>query len=431
MIDKWLENFRSILERAGMSDSSVNLLETSLVVILIFALAILADYLTKKIIVQTIKVLVKRTANTWDDIFLKRRVFNRLAHIAPAIVVNFTIRYLVDEVAVIEVIKSITEVYMILIGVLVIDSVINALHEIYMQLPVSKGRSIKGYIQVVKIIVYFIAIIYIIAILTGKTPTKLLAGLGAIAAILMLVFKDTILGLVASIQLSSNQMVKIGDWIEVPKYKADGTVIDISLHTVKVQNWDKTIVTVPTYSLVSESFTNWIGMEESGGRRIKRSINIDMQSVRFLDDDLYSRLSKIDLLKEYLGQMTVEIDTFNRETGADTSDPVNGKRMTNLGTFRIYLMNYLKANPNIRTDMTFLVRHLQPTDFLSGICNQPKPVFLLRYMFSARNSAGPIMRPYRQTYSIMCWPLSRSSDCRCSRIRVEMISGPWPDPEQR
>ncbi|MFZ5940929.1 MAG: mechanosensitive ion channel family protein [Bacteroidota bacterium] len=362
MIEQWLDNFRFFLENHGTSVRFAAVLESTMVVSLIFLLALFADYLTKKIIIQTIRVLVKKTANTWDDIFLQRRVFNRLAHIAPALVVNFTIKYLVDEPGVISVIKTITEIYMILIGVLVIDAVINALHEIYRQQPVSKGRSIKGYVQIVKILIYFVAVIFIIADLTGKTPTALLAGLGAVAAIVMLVFKDTILGFVASIQLSANNMVKIGDWIEVPKYQADGTVIDISLHTVKVQNWDKTIVTVPTYSLVSDSFTNWIGMEESGGRRIKRSISIDMHTVRFLDEEMFNRLCKIDLLKDYLNSMKEEVDRFNAETGADISHPVNGRRLTNLGTFRMYLRNYLKNDPKIRTDMTFLVRHLQPTE---------------------------------------------------------------------
>ncbi len=245
---------------------------------------------------------------------------------------------------------------------LVIDAVLNALHEIYRKLPISQGRNIKGYVQVVKIIFYFIAIILIISIFSGKAPRVLLAGLGAMAAVLMLVFKDTILGFVASIQLSANNMVKVGDWISMPKYNADGDVIDISLHTVKVQNWDKTIATIPTYALVSESFNNWKGMEESGGRRIKRSINIDMTSVRFLDAEQIEKLRKFHLLKNYISKKEKEIKEFNESLGMEEGTVTNGRKMTNLGTFRKYLENYLQQHPMIHKDMTFLVRHLQPTE---------------------------------------------------------------------
>ncbi|MCK4853828.1 MAG: mechanosensitive ion channel, partial [Bacteroidales bacterium] len=239
---------------------------------------------------------------------------------------------------------------------------INALHQIYLTTPISQGRPIKGYVQVVKIIIYFIAIILIIASLTKESPGKLLTGLGAMAAVLMLVFKDTILGFVASIQLSANKMVVPGDWISMPSHNADGTVLDISLNTVKVQNWDKTIATVPTYALVSESFQNWKGMEESGGRRIKRSINIDMNSVRFVDDELADRFKKIQFLKDYVVSREAEIIKYNEEHKIDGSILVNGRRMTNLGTFRKYIEEYLHRHPKIHNDMTFLVRQLQPDE---------------------------------------------------------------------
>ena len=251
---------------------------------------------------------------------------------------------------------------MILVVLMVIDSVLNALHEIYLKLPISQERNIKGYVQVVKIIFYFIAILLIISILANKTPTALMAGVGAMAAVLMLVFKDTILGFVASIQLSANQMVNVGDWISMPKYNADGDVIDISLNTVKVQNWDKTIATIPTYALVSESFNNWKGMEESGGRRIKRSINIDMNSVCFLDDAQIEKLEKFHLLKDYINTKQKEITEYNKSLNLGEGTVTNGRKMTNLGTFRKYLEEYLLHHPMISNEMTFLVRHLQPTD---------------------------------------------------------------------
>jgi miniconductance mechanosensitive channel len=251
---------------------------------------------------------------------------------------------------------------MVLVIVMVIDAVINAFHEIYHRLPISKGRNIKGFIQVLKIIFYFVAIIFIISIFSGSPPKALMASLGALAAVFMFVFKDTILGFVASIQLSANKMVNVGDWISMPEYNADGDVIDINLTSVKVQNWDKTIASVPTYALVSQSFNNWKGMEESGGRRIKRSINIDMNSVGFLDETQKEKLRKFHLLHDYITQKEKEISEYNKSLKLDDSIVTNGRRMTNLGTFRAYLGNYLRSHPMVHQDMTFLVRHLQPTE---------------------------------------------------------------------
>ena len=261
-----------------------------------------------------------------------------------------------------EVIERASLIYIVIVVILSIDSFINALHEIYLSMPVSEGRPIKGYIQVVKIIIYFIGIILMIAIIARESPKTLLTGLGAMAAVMMLVFKDTILGFVASIQLSANKMVRPGDWIEMPSHNADGDVIDITLNTVKVQNWDKTITTIPTYALVSESFRNWKGMELSGGRRIKRSINIDMNTVRFVDSEMAQKLKKIHLLEEYIDIRLEEIRKYNEDNQVDDTVLVNGRRMTNLGTFRIYVEQYLKNHPRIHQGLTMLVRHLQPTE---------------------------------------------------------------------
>jgi miniconductance mechanosensitive channel len=250
----------------------------------------------------------------------------------------------------------------VIIVILAVDSFINALHEIYLNLPIGKSRPIKGYIQVVKIIIYFIGVIVIISIIAKESPKTLLAGLGAMVAVLILVFRDTILGFVASIQLSANNMVKPGDWIEMPGHNADGDVLDITLNTVKVRNWDKTITTIPTYALVSESFKNWKGMEESGGRRIKRSIRIDMNSVRFVDPEMAEKLKKIHLLKDYIETRQEEIRKYNEENKIDGSILVNGRRMTNLGTFRVYIEQYLKNHPKVHQGLTMLVRHLQPDE---------------------------------------------------------------------
>ena len=362
MIVDFISKYRLFLEGIGLTEQLARMMENFTVLLLIALLAFLADRITKFILIRVVGNMIKSSKNQYDDILLRKRLFARIAHIAPALVVHATVVFLIDAPALVTLIKSITELYIILIGALVLDSLISALHEIYMHLPVSKGRNIKGYIQLVKILIFIIAALIAIAALSDKSVGGLLTGLGAFAAVLMLVFKDTILGLVASIQLSGNKMVNVGDWISMPKYNADGDVIDIGLNVVKVQNWDKTIATIPTYALVSESFSNWRGMEESGGRRIKRSINIDMNSVGFLDNEMIEKYKKIRVLKGYLEEKEKEIEEFNKKVGADTSNRINGRRLTNIGTFRHYLELYLKNHPKINLDMTFLVRHLQPTE---------------------------------------------------------------------
>ncbi len=362
MIERWITWYQGVLAGSGMSERMTVFVENATVILITIGLALLADYVLKKIIVASIKRVAKRSKNDWDDVFVKRKVFNRLAHLAPAWIVYASLQYIFDAPDLVRILGNFTQAYMVLVVLLVIDAVINALHEIYHKLPISQGRNIKGYVQVVKIIFYFAAVIMIISIFTEKTPNALLTGLGAMAAVLMLVFKDTILGFVASIQLSANKMVNVGDWISMPKYNADGDVIDISLNTVKVQNWDKTIATIPTYALVSESFNNWKGMEESGGRRIKRSINIDMQSVGFLKPEQIEKLRKFYLLKDYITQKEKEIAQYNQSLKLEEDEVTNGRKMTNLGTFRKYLEEYLKIHPKIHKDMTFLVRYLQPTD---------------------------------------------------------------------
>jgi len=362
MIERWITWYSQFLNGTGLSDTLVVFIENATIILLTIGLAILADFIVKRIIIASIAKLVQRSKNEWDDVFVKRRVFNRLAHLAPAWIIYASLQYIFDAPNLVTFLGNITQAYMVLVVLLVIDSVLNALHEIYHTLPISQGRNIKGYVQVVKIIFYFAAVIIVISIFTGKAPNALLTGLGAMAAVLMLVFKDTILGFVASIQLSANKMVNVGDWISMPKYNADGDVIDISLNTVKVQNWDKTIATIPTYALVSESFHNWKGMEESGGRRIKRSINIDMNSVGFLDAEQIEKFRKYYLLTEYINQKEKEISEFNKSLRMEEDQVTNGRKMTNLGTFRKYLEEYLKQHPKIHNDMTFLVRHLQPSD---------------------------------------------------------------------
>lgn len=344
---------------AGMADN----LKVIVVVLIILLLSFIADIIAKHFIIKIISKIVNRSKNKWDDIILERKVFNRLAHFAPALVIHFSINFtLAGYPNLIKFLHTIIYIYMTVIGTVVINLFLKALNEIYQHLKVSKNRPIKGYIQLINIFIFFISAILIISYITGNPPTKLFAGLGAMAAVLMLVFKDTILGLVASVQLSANNMVKIGDWISMPSRQADGDVLEITLNTVKIQNWDKTIATIPTYALVTESFTNWRGMEESGGRRIKRSINLDMTSVKFCSQEMIKKFSKIKYLQKYITEKTIELEKFNQENEIDNTVLVNGRRMTNLGTFRKYIEEYLKHHPKIHKDMTFLVRQMQPNE---------------------------------------------------------------------
>lgn len=323
--------------------------------------AVIVHWMTKVIVIRVIHKLVENSKTEWDDYLLKRRVFQSLSHLTSALVFYYSSNYSqIPEVT--SIIAMITNIYFVIIFVKVVSGVLKASNDIYLTTPFAATRSIKGYIQLVMILVYFVAGIFIIAVIFNKSPLVLLGGLSAIAAVLLLIFKDTILGLVASIQLSANKMLKPGDWIEVPKHGANGTVVDISLNTVKVQNGDKTIVTIPTYSLVIDSFINWSGMEESDGRRMMRSINIDMKSVRFCDEELLNKFQQFRLIRDYVTEKQNEINEHNKKLGIDDFSIPNGRRQTNLGVFRKYLEEYLKANQNINQDMTFLVRHLQPSE---------------------------------------------------------------------
>ncbi len=360
---RFLFNIKNILINLGIGESYANNINIAFGIIIILLLAYLSDLISRKIILTSISRIIKKSSNKWDDILLEKKVFNRLSHLAPALVLHYFVDYVLDDYEKLStLLQGMISIYMIIISLLVLNSLMLSVNEIYNSLPIAKNRPIKGYIQVVQIVIYSIAIILTISILRGKPPSGLLAGLGAMAAVLILVFKDTILGFVASIQLSANKMVQIGDWISMPSHNADGTVTEITLNTVKVQNWDRTISTIPTYALVSESFSNWRGMEESGGRRIKRHIAIDMQSVKFCTPEMLKRFKKINSLQEYIEKKEEEIEKYNQENNIANNIVVNGRRMTNLGTFRKYLEIYLRNHPMIHNDMTFLVRQLQPSE---------------------------------------------------------------------
>lgn len=351
------------LTQWGMAENSAIITKNIAGFIIVLIVAMIAFFVTRKIIVNIIHRVTKRTKTDWDDIMAEQKVFSRLAYFIPAWIIHSAAPLVLAEYQVlVNVIQNAVGIYIwVLIG-LMISSILFSINKIYESYPLAKNKPIKGYVLFVRIIVWVIAGICIVAILIGKDPGAIFVGLGAFMTVLLLIFKDTILGLVGSVQLSSNDMLRIGDWISMPKHNADGTVIDLSLTTVKVQNWDKTISTIPTYSLISESFQNWRGMEESGGRRIKRSINIDMNSVKFCSGEMLDKFGKVQLLSDFISEKQNALTAYNKENNIDDTVLVNGRRQTNLGVFRVYLEKYLNSLPDISDKMTFLVRQLQPGD---------------------------------------------------------------------
>jgi len=358
-----LQTLQELIVQWGFGSGLAQVIARLAIILAVLVVAFLANVVGQKLILRALKAIFTKTETDWDNILLREGVFKQVSHLAPAVVIYSGAGLMFPtEVGMREFIHRVCIAYICLVTTIAVGSLLNAAEKIYQKYPISKERPIRAYIQVVKIIAYLLAIIFIIAILLSKSPWGLLSGLGAMTAIMMLVFKDTILGFVASIQLVANNMVRPGDWIEIPKYGADGDVIDVSINTVKVQNWDKTISTIPTYALISDSFKNWRGMQESAGRRIKRSVNIDMNSVHFLTAEEVSSFKKIHFLKSYIEERQAVIDAYNSEHQVDTSVVVNGRRMTNLGIFRAYIVSYLRNHPKIHQDMTFLVRHLSPSE---------------------------------------------------------------------
>ncbi|MDA3880807.1 MAG: mechanosensitive ion channel [Prolixibacteraceae bacterium] len=340
------------------------IVSTLIVGIGIVVIAFLLLYIVRRIMRSAAHRLAKSTKTEWDDILLKHNVFLGIAHFIPASIIYFTADFgdpFFEDLS--GFIENISNLYFLFAAVFTIGSILSSVNEIYNKsFAFAKEKPIAGFVQLMKILMYFIAILLVVGILFDKDLGKLVTGLGAMAAVLMLIFRDSILGFVAGFQISMNNMVKIGDWISMPQRGADGPVTEINLTTVKVENWDKTITNLPTYSLVSESFVNWNGMEQSGGRRIMRSINIDMDSVRFCDTPMLEKFEKFRLIKDYVNTKQKEIEEFNAKYEVSPDEYFNGRRQTNLGVFRKYLEAYLHNHPMIRQEMTFLIRHLQPTE---------------------------------------------------------------------
>lgn len=364
-IQEWGSSYSHIihdlLKHIGLSGNLLQIIKMILITASLIGFCFLADWVARKLILVAIERIIKKTKNTWDDILVEKRVFRNVAHIVPAILIGVLAPVLYKgHPAWITISDKLSDLYLTVGFMLTIIAFFKAFQFYLESRPFLKDKPMDSYMQLVRLIVYILGGIYIISILVDKSPFGIFSALGAMSVVLMLVFKDTILGFVGSIQIAANDMVKIGDWVEFPKYGADGNIIEIKLQTVKVQNWDKTITTVPTYSFVSDAFKNWRGMSESGGRRIKRSISIDMNSVKFCNEALQEKLENIDLLKTYFQNKKSEIYNFN--SGKDPIHSANVRKLTNLGSFRAYLERYLENIPEITKDMTFLVRQLAPDE---------------------------------------------------------------------
>lgn len=359
-----LKDIDQLLVSWGMSPSLADTLDQFVAFAVVLIIAFMADALCRGILLRIVPRLVKRTKATWDDIVFDRKVMIHLSRMAAPVIIFYFVPVAFAETNsfTLDLILRFCRIYIIISLLSFINSLLKAVYNVYSEREQFRDRPLKGMLQTVQVILWFVGIIIVVSILIGKSPLSLLAGLGASAAILMLVFKDSIMGFVSGVQLSANDMLKVGDWIAIPKYGADGTVIEVTLNTVKVRNWDNTITTIPPYLLVSDSFQNWRGMRESGGRRVKRSINIDMTSVKFCTPEMLDKYRKIRLLKDYVEQTEQVVKQYNEEQGIDNSILVNGRRQTNLGVFRAYLTAYLQSLPDINQELTCMVRQLQPTD---------------------------------------------------------------------
>lgn len=350
-------------------------MQTTLGVLALLALAWLAGQLLRRLLRRLVGGIARRTATGWDDALLGYGTFRWLARALPALIIQYGIVLVPGVPQRVEALlgKAMTALVVFCV-VMAVSAVLSACESMYQRTPRGQQRPIKGLLQLVKIGLFIVAGLVIIAAVTGKQVGLLLSGVGAMSAVLMLIFKDTILGFVAGVQLSSNDMLRVGDWIEMPQLNADGDVIDIALHTVKVRNWDKTITTIPSWRLISDSYKNWRGMQEIGGRRIKRALHLDAASVRFLDQREIRRLSRLQLLAEYLPSRERDVEQWNEALGDAAGLPANRRRLTNLGTFRAYVQAYLDGHPHIHHQLSCMVRQLA-----SG----PQGVPLELYCFTA------------------------------------------------
>ncbi|EGT0451893.1 mechanosensitive ion channel family protein [Serratia marcescens] len=352
-ITRWLEQFG--LEFGGV-------MSLLMVLGLIVLISVAIHLVLHRVVLAALQRRGQQSQRVWQQAITQYKLFQRVALLLQGVIISIQATLWLQSGSQTQaVIVTAAQVWILAFTLLSLFSLLDTLLALLRQSPISNQLPLRGIFQGLKLVAAILIGIMIVSLLMGKSPLLLLSGLGAMTAVLMLVFKDPILGLVAGIQLSANDMLKIGDWLEMPKYGADGAVTDIGLTTVKVRNWDNTVTTIPTYALISDSFKNWRSMSESGGRRIKRSLNIDTGSVHFLSEEEQRRLQRNPLLHSYLNVKTQELSQHNQEIAVDLTSPLNGRRLTNLGTLRAYLEAYLRAHPRIHQNMTLMVRQLAPT----------------------------------------------------------------------
>ncbi len=347
----------------GASQDMANYLTIALDLVLLFLIAFVVDFIGRRVILSFVRSYVKKSKNEYDDVLYDKKVFTSLAHLLPAAIIYYALPYILEDLAIsIVLIHKIITIYMIVVVLTVIARFLRAVEYIGLRTTRFQGKPISSYIQVFILLSYIVGGVLIISMLVGKSPLTIITAFGAATAVLLLVFRDAILGLVASIQISANDMVRLGDWVSMDKYGADGDVIEINLTTVKVRNWDKTITTVPTYAFIADSFKNWRGMETMGVRRIKRALHIDLSTVSFVDDEMRSRFIKFERIRGYVEKRQQEIDAYNKAQKVDKNELLNGRHMTNLGMFRRYALAYLEEHPKIDQKETVMVRQLQPSE---------------------------------------------------------------------
>lgn len=359
-VNSWISN---IFEQVNMPERFIHPTIIAVDVITVLLIIFFLDWLAKGIILSTVEKLIRKSKVKWDDVFLEHKVFHNIAHIVPILSIDFLLPFFFKEYpGFISLVDNITDIGFVWIIVLVLMSIISSLTQLSKKGEQYVSIAIQSLSQLVKIIIVVFAIIVTFSIILKIELSSIFGALGALMAVIILVFRDTILGFVASIQMSASKMVKIGDWVAMPSYNADGPLIELNLMTAKIQNWDKTITSVPTYALISSSVKNWEGMSEAGVRRIKRSINFDVNSVKFIQNEDLEKFTKYDLIKDYIQKKEQEIDEYNKSKVKNPDLVVNIRKQTNIGIFRKYAEEYLKSRPDISQTQTLMVRQLQPTE---------------------------------------------------------------------
>ena len=357
-------DFSGWLIKQGINEDIAHYVRFIVLLGALITLLFIVEFIARKIVVEGVKRIFKLTTNKWDDVLVEKKVFNSLAHLIPAMALNLLApSVFIDFQFLTPIIHKLVEVYVIGVILMVFISIFKALEHYFSNSKKFKDKPIESYFQLAKLIAYFIAGIFILSVALGKSPIYLLSAFGAMTAIIMLIFKDTILGFVASIQIAANDMLRVDDWLEMSKYGADGDVIKITLNTVKVRNWDKTITTIPTYALVSESFKNWRGMQDTGARRIKRHIYFRSKSIGFVDVKMLDKFLHFQLLESYIIDRQKEIETHNSVNNTDKKEIINGRHLTNIGVFRKYAEQYLISHKEVNNDLTLMVRQLQSNQY--------------------------------------------------------------------